>query len=142
MDRKKQIAALPVRKDKKGTLKVLLVTSRQTGRLVIPKGWPWPGIKDHKAAAEEAREEAGIVGKAHKEPLGSYDYDKRMPSGTVPVRVKVFLLEVEEELDEWRESEERKRVWFTPTKAAAAVDEPELAELILQLKERRRAAAR
>ena len=71
MNRRKQVAALPFRKEN-GATKILLVTSRETRRLVIPKGWPWPGVKDYKAAAEEAREEAGILGKIGKKPLGTY----------------------------------------------------------------------
>lgn len=133
MDFKKQVAALPFRRLEDGSLRVLLVTSRETRRYVIPKGWPWRGVKDHKAAAEEAREEAGILGKARKKSIGTYTYDKRQPEGVVPVRVRVFLLEVIEELDEWPESAERKRTWFTPERAARAVDEPELARLIRAL---------
>ena len=133
MERKKQVAALPVRQDASGKLRVLLVTSRETRRLVIPKGWPWPGVKDHKAAAEEAREEAGILGKIAKKPLGTYTYDKRRANGDVPVTVTVYLLKVETELDDWPESNERERVWCTPAKAAAAVAEPELADLIRSL---------
>lgn len=139
MDWKKQVGALPVKRDSRGALRVLLVTSRETRRFVIPKGWPWPGVKDYKAAAEEAREEAGIRGKIGKKPIGTYTYDKRRPSGSVPVRVKVFLLEVEKELDDWPEAEQRQRTWFTPAKAAEAVAEPELAELILQLAVRKTA---
>ncbi len=133
MDWKKQVGALPVRTEKNGALRVLLVTSRETRRFVIPKGWPWPGVKDHKAAAEEAREEAGIRGRIGKKPVGSYTYDKRRANGAVPVRVNVFLLEVVEELSEWQEKDERERKWLTPAKAAAAVAEPELAELILKI---------
>ncbi len=133
MDSKKQVGALPVRRTRGGALRVLLVTSRETRRLVIPKGWPWRGVKDYKAAAEEAREEAGILGKTRKKAIGSYGYNKRRPNGDVAVRVKVFLLEVEEELDDWPEKGERERVWCTPKKAAQSVEEPELAELILGL---------
>lgn len=133
MDWKKQVGALPIKRDSKGAVRVLLVTSRETKRFVIPKGWPWPGVKDYKAAAEEAREEAGIKGKIGKKPIGTYTYDKRRPTGTVPVRVKVFLLEVEKELDDWPEAKQRERTWFTMTKAAEAVAEPELAELIRAL---------
>jgi 8-oxo-dGTP pyrophosphatase MutT (NUDIX family) len=130
MDRKKQVAALPVRRDTRGGLRVLLVTSRETRRYVIPKGWPMAGRKDHQAAAVEAREEAGIRGKIAKKPIGTYTYDKRHDKGSVPVRVKVYLLEVQEELEAWPEQAERERKWLTPAKAAAAVDEPELAALI------------
>ncbi len=135
MQSKKQVGALPIRRTRAGALRVLLVTSRETRRLVIPKGWPWRGVKDYKAAAEEAREEAGILGKTRKKAIGSYSYNKRRPSGDVAVKVKVFLLEVEEELDEWPERHERERIWCTPQKAAASVDEPELAKLILDLAE-------
>ena len=83
MQHKKQVAALPVRRTPSGALRVLLVTSRETRRMVIPKGWPWRGVKDYKAAAEEAREEAGILGKTRKKPIGSYTYFKRKPDGDV-----------------------------------------------------------
>ncbi len=124
---------MPVRKDLNGAIEILLVTSRETRRLVIPKGWPWPGIKDYQAAAEEAREEAGILGRTHRKPIGTFTYNKRKPNGDVPVKVKVFLLEVEQELDEWPESKERERIWCSPDKAAAAVAEPELGALILMV---------
>ncbi len=133
MQNKKQVAALPIRRTPSGALRVLLVTSRETRRMVIPKGWPWRGVKDYKAAAEEAREEAGILGKTRKKAIGSYTYSKRRPNGDVAVRVKVFLLEVEEELSVWPESKERERVWYTLDQAATLVAEPELAELILSL---------
>lgn len=130
---KKQVAALPVRRTPTGQLRVLLVTSRETRRLVIPKGWPWPGVKDHKAAAEEAREEAGIRGRIGKSAIGSYSYEKRRLGGDVPVRVKVYLLEVDEVLDDWPEKDERVRVWLTPTRAADAVAEEELADMLRNL---------
>lgn len=138
---RKQVAALPFRRGEDGRLKVLLVTSRETRRLVIPKGWPWRGQKDHKAAAGEALEEAGIVGRAGKKAIGDYTYEKRLPDKIVSVKVTVFPLEVEQELEQWPEQGERERVWCSPTKAAAAVDEPELAELIRQFGVRRSKAA-
>lgn len=133
MSVRKQVAALPIRKDPDGSLHILLVTSRESRRFVIPKGWPWRGVKDHKAAAEEAREEAGILGKSHKKSIGYYTYQKRLPDDVVPVRVKVFVLEVEQELEDWPEVRERERRWFTPEDAAQAVAEPELAALIRRL---------
>lgn len=133
MPRTLQVAALPIRKDEDGSIRVLLVTSRETRRYVIPKGWPWPGHKDYKAAAREALEEAGIIGKPSKKSIGEYTYDKRKADGSIPIKVKVFLLTVVEELESWPEQHERKRVWFTPAKAAAKVAEPELARIISEL---------
>ena len=62
MDEAKQVAALPVRRGEDGSLEVLLVTSRETGRWVIPKGWPSKRLSDREAAAREARQEAGVTG--------------------------------------------------------------------------------
>ena len=128
-----QVGALPVRRAADGTLLVLLVTTLQTQRWVIPKGWPWPGEQDYAAAAEEAREEAGVLGEPNAISFGTYTYEKRRSSGLVPVRVTVYLLEVREVLETWPECERRQRAWFTPSEAAAAVQEPELRVLLQQL---------
>jgi 8-oxo-dGTP pyrophosphatase MutT (NUDIX family) len=124
-----------VRRAQDGTLLVLLVTTLQTQRWIIPKGWPWPGEHDYTAAAEEAREEAGVLGEPKAVSIGSYTYEKRRSSGLVPVRVTVYLLDVREELETWPECERRQRAWFTPSDAAAAVQEPELRDLLLQLQD-------
>ncbi|NJO23583.1 MAG: NUDIX domain-containing protein [Sphingomonadales bacterium] len=135
MEFARQVGALPVRRAPDGTLLVLLVTTLQTQRWIIPKGWPWPGEQDYTAAAEEAREEAGVLGEPKAVSFGTYTYEKRRSSGTVPVRVTVYLLEVREEMDVWPECEQRQRAWFTPSEAAAAVQEPELRDLLLQLQD-------
>ena len=49
-----QIGALPMHWDKKGNLQVLMVTSRDTGRWVMPKGWLMDGKKPWAAAEIEA----------------------------------------------------------------------------------------
>lgn len=136
-----QVGALPVRRAPDGTLLVLLVTTLETQRWIIPKGWPWPGEQDYTAAAEEAREEAGVLGDPKAVSIGSYTYEKRRASGLVPVRVTVYLLEVREELETWPECEQRQRAWFTPSDAAAIVQEPELRALLLQLQDEADATA-
>lgn len=134
MEFSRQVGALPVRRGPDGTLLVLLVTTLQTQRWIIPKGWPWPGQQDYASAAAEAREEAGVLGEARAASVGSFTYEKRRPSGRLPVRVAVYLLEVQEELESWPECERRQRAWFTLGDAAEAVKEPELRALLLQLK--------
>jgi 8-oxo-dGTP pyrophosphatase MutT (NUDIX family) len=133
MEITRQIAALPVRQRDDGFLHVLLVTSRETGRWVIPKGWPWPDREEWMSAAEEAREEAGVIGRTHPASIGTFTYHKRRSTGAVRVRVVVYRLEVTEELAAWPECNERQRSWFTPSEAAAAVTEPELRVLITEL---------
>jgi 8-oxo-dGTP pyrophosphatase MutT (NUDIX family) len=131
MSRLKQVAALPVRHDANGGWQILLVTSRETRRWVIPKGWPWPGLADHEAAANEAYEEAGVVGVSRPDVIGSYSYGKRRRNaGVVDVDVAVYLLVVAEEKPSWPEAHERERAWFSIPDAAAAVTEEELKGII------------
>ena len=127
-----QYAVLPWRRA--GELEILLITSRETKRWVIPKGWPMPDHSEAESAAQEAYEEAGIRGRMAEQPMGHYGYNKRMRGGGKRrFRVDVFPLEVIEILDLWPEAHERRRQWVSPQEAAGLVHEPELAALILQL---------
>lgn len=128
-----QYAALPWR-DAEDVREVLLVTSRETRRWVIPKGWPMKRLAPWAAAAAEAFEEAGVRGEAEPLQFGAYRYDKVRKSGRLrPVKVRVFRLKVTEELTNWPEKGQRERAWFTPAEAAERVAEPELQALLLRL---------
>lgn len=133
-ERIRQVAAVPFRLDADGALEVLLVTSRETRRFIVPKGWPMKGKSRRKAAAIEAEQEAGVVGKVLKEPAGSYTYWKRLARRFVRVDVTVYLLAVSEELPAWREKKSRQRAWLSIGDAATLIDEPELATLMRGLK--------
>ncbi len=112
-------------------VRVLLVTSRESKRWVIPKGNAMPGVAPHNAAAQEAEEEAGVRGLVCPTPLGSYRYRKKRGNGAaLMIDVDVFPLAVSSELDSWKEQGERERRWFSLHDAAAAVDEPDLSDLI------------
>lgn len=126
----RQVAALPYRRSEAGAVEFLLVTSRETARFVIPKGWPMKGLPDWKAAALEARQEAGLIGEVGRKPFGTYRYWKRLKVVFVPVTVSVFAMRVKKEKPAWREMEARHKRWLTPAEAATLVDEPELATLI------------
>ena len=129
----KQFAALPY-KVRDGELLFMLVTSRETKRWVIPKGWPKRGLKGCDTAAEEAFEEAGVVGEVARKPIASFQYSKRMSEERRRrCRVDVFLLAVHEELNDWPEKDQRKRQWMTPGQAAMSVAEAGLINLLLQL---------
>lgn len=111
---------------------VLLITSRDTGRWVVPRGNPIPGLPPHLAAAQEAFEEAGVRGPVTSEQVGQYGYRKTRRSGRgVRARVTLFPLRVEEELADWPEAHQRTRRWFSPAEAADAVIEPELKALLV-----------
>jgi 8-oxo-dGTP pyrophosphatase MutT (NUDIX family) len=125
-----QVAALPWRVTPEGP-EVLLVTSRGTGRWVIPKGWPEGEEQFCDAAAREALEEAGVAGRVDADALGRYYYAKHLPRGREwRCEVRVYPLHVEDVADKWRERKKRKRQWFAAKDAARLVDEPDLAELI------------
>jgi ADP-ribose pyrophosphatase YjhB (NUDIX family) len=130
-----QFAALPWRRGAGGEVEVLLITSRETHRWVIPKGWPIKGSKSMKSAAQEAFEEAGVVGKIAKRPMGSYAYDKRLKNGRLQhVRVAVFALQVDSEAEAYPEAGQREKLWLPLTEAARRVDEPELMVLLATFK--------
>jgi 8-oxo-dGTP pyrophosphatase MutT (NUDIX family) len=132
-----QYAALPYRRLANAAIEVMLITSRDTGRWVIPKGWPGEGLAERESAAREAREEGGLVGRMGDRPIGRYHYDKRLPDGSaVLCAVEVFALEVERQLKSWPERKERQTRWFVLHEAADAVAEAELADIIRDLPKR------
>ncbi|MET0270960.1 MAG: DUF47 family protein [Sphingomonas sp.] len=127
----RQIAALPYRIEADGSARVMLITSRGTGRWVVPKGNPIKGLDPHRAAAHEAYEEAGVTGIPCPTAIGQFRYAKRLKSGRLRnARVSVFPLSFVTQADEWPEQDERTVRWFTLPDAAAAVAEPELSAII------------
>ena len=91
----RQVAALPYRIDDAGQVRVMLITSRETRRWVLPKGNPIRGLASHEAAAHEAFEEAGVSGIPCPTPLGQYAYWKRRRNGQIKrATVALFPLAV------------------------------------------------
>ncbi len=129
-DVRSQFAALcyRVQNDK---VRVLLVTSRGTGRWIIPKGWPMDGNTPAQSAAQEAWEEAGVIGKAKDVCLGLYSYRKTMEDvDDLPCVAMIYPVKVKSLADTYPEAGQRKRKWVSRKKAAAMVAEPELARII------------
>jgi 8-oxo-dGTP pyrophosphatase MutT (NUDIX family) len=125
-----QVAALPWRLTERG-VEVMLVTSRGTGRWVLPKGWPERSEDLHDAAAREAAEEAGIAGAIGRSEIGRFYYGKQVGNGAEwRCEVHVFPLEVDRVADKWPERKHRQRDWFSVEEAARRVNEPDLGELI------------
>src|SRR5580698_3395645 len=128
-----QVAALPVKLNDAGNPEVLLLTSRETKRWIIPKGWPMKGREPWEAAAQEALEEAGVVGRPRKKPIGSYVYFKRQTAHFDVCRVDVYVLAFTEQRKTWREKGQREAKWFGLGEAATLVEEPGLIKLLLDL---------
>jgi 8-oxo-dGTP pyrophosphatase MutT (NUDIX family) len=113
---------------------VMLLTSRGTGRWVIPKGWPMVGKKPRVVAAVEARQEAGISGIVARRPIGSFAYSKTLSCGEDRLcQCTVFLMLVTNEASKWREMAERIRAWLPRDVAAEVVEEGALAAMIRNL---------
>lgn len=128
-----QVAAMPIRHQSNGSMEVMLVTSRTTQRWIVPKGWPIKGLTAPEAAAREAFEEAGVVGRIQPDPIGRYTYWKRMADHFILCEATLYRLDVDRQLDTWPEQSERESRWFSLEDAAVLVDEPELATAIRTL---------
>ncbi|MBI6628957.1 NUDIX hydrolase [Pontibaca salina] len=130
-DVRSQFAALCWRLTAKGSPELLLITTRRSGRWIIPRGWPMDSMTPADSAAQEAWEEAGVIGAPLEHCLGSYFYSKTMARGrTAPCVVMVYPLQVISLAAEYPEAGQRQRKWVSPCKAAEKVNEPELARIL------------
>lgn len=134
--RLQQVAALVYRRHK-GNLQVLVITSRGTGRWIIPKGWPQVGRTLAQTAGREAYEEAGILGNVSALPIGSFNYCKNdlPPERINQFAVAVYALEFTEQAKNWPERDQRVCEWVSPQEAALRVDEAELKDILQQFRD-------
>ena len=129
----RQVAALCWRHSPKRTsqLEILLVTSLNSKRWILPKGWLEPDLTPADNAAREAFEEAGVTGKVSPQPIGAYHYLKeKKDGGGVPCSVDVFVLAVTKQLDDWPEKNVRELAWVPVEQAAAQISEPGLRQVL------------
>jgi len=125
-----QVAAVCHRR-RSGATEVLMVKSLDSGRWIVPKGWPMRGKSLAEAAATEAWEEAGVKGVLNPVSIGTYHYSKQQAGGVrLRVRVHVFEIAVETLADVYPESGKRKRFWAAPFAASQKVKEPELRAIL------------
>ena len=117
----RQAAAIPLRDGL-----VCMVTSRSRRRWVLPKGRIEVKQSPAEAAAAEAWEEAGLLGRLSAGPVGTYGYEK----WDAPHHVQVFVLWVEKEQKQWPERGQRDREWVTPEEALARIEEPDLRAMV------------
>jgi 8-oxo-dGTP pyrophosphatase MutT (NUDIX family) len=137
-----QVATLCYRRTKSGRLRILLVTSRETRRWIIPKGWTATRLPADQAAAIEAWEEAGVRGVLLVPSIGFFSYHKVLGRDrVVRCTVQTFLMRVETQEKRFPESGERKVRWFGPRQAAKRVQEPALRRMILDFAATQKRAA-
>ena len=129
-----QVAVLPF-VEMAADVRILLVTTRDRGDWILPKGWPMSGLSLAAAAAFEAIEEAGVIGAIDDTPIGTYSYRKRMDAGyTVPCHVFVYPMLVREHRLDWPEQDERRVRWCSLKKAADLTQEAELTAFLEDLR--------
>jgi predicted phosphate transport protein (TIGR00153 family) len=138
-----QYGVLAWKEDEAGKPLILLITSRETRRWVVPRGNKMRGLTPQQCAAQEAWEEAGVRGEVGERAIGLYGYGKTKKNGDfLPAEVMLYPLRVAEEAEDWPERAERERRWFAPAEAARAVAEPGLARIISRFDPAREAARR
>lgn len=127
---RKQYAALPYVVSRDG-IELCLITSRSTGRWLIPKGWPQKGMAPHKLAALEAFEEAGLKGTIDPRPIGSFRYMKQLGDGSeIECDVSVYPMLVDYQAINWPEQEQRTIIWVKPQETVKLVDNEKLADIL------------
>jgi 8-oxo-dGTP pyrophosphatase MutT (NUDIX family) len=129
----RQVAALCWRPSPRrhSQLEVLLITSRNSKRWILPKGWPEAGLSPAENAAREAFEEAGVTGKIEAQPIGSYHYLKaKKDGGGMPCSVDVFALAVTKQSDDWPEKNARELAWMPVEQAMMQVSEPGVRQIL------------
>ncbi|MEI8180486.1 NUDIX hydrolase [Aestuariivirga sp.] len=104
----RQIAALPVQFAVDGSLYLYLVTSRGGGRWIIPKGNPIPGIAAHEVAAQEAFEEAGLVGWVMPVCVGTFEFDRARSIEKSGCLIDVYPMFVEKQVKKFNEQRQRR----------------------------------
>jgi 8-oxo-dGTP pyrophosphatase MutT (NUDIX family) len=123
-------------------LEILVVTTRQSRRWIVPKGWPIKRLTPSKSAAREAYEESGVRGKIGVRPIGNFTYKKAAgDTGAADCEVKVFPLLVKRQSSTWPEFGQRVVQWVEPEKAIALIREPELKSIVAKFAKRAAAAA-
>ena len=124
-------------------LEILIVTTRQSRRWIVPKGWPIKRLTPSRSAAREAFEEAGVRGKIGARPIGNFRYKKAADENGAEANceVKVFPLLVKRQSATWPEFGQRVAQWVDPEKAISLIRVPELKLMVAKFAKRAAAAA-
>ena len=104
-----QAAAIPCRRTAAGSLRVCLIRRRGSRNWGIPKGLVEAGDTHEETALNEAWEEAGLRGRVLGDALGTYEYEK----WGGPLRVAVYVMDVQRQARTWQECGFRERRWVT-----------------------------
>lgn len=137
---KRQVAAAVFR-GSGADCELMLITSRDSGRWIVPKGWIEDGEDGAAAAVREVWEEAGLVVEALAGgPVGHYRYLKERRRRAVVCDVDVYMVKLVEQKDHWPERDQRRRKWVPVASAIGMIDETDLRDVIRNAVRRHKAA--
>ena len=91
-------------------VEILLITSKSSNLLVLPKGGWEVDETLEAAAARETLEEAGVIGDLEGPKRGPYVFQNK---NNGPCKAYMYIMKVKEELDEWPEQQARQRNWVS-----------------------------
>ena len=129
---KQQAAVIPFRGGG-ARLEICLIRKRGSKKgWGIPKGFIDRGDTSKETALKEAREEAGLKGRLVGSAIGSYEYRK----WGATLEVDVYLMRVNEQEDDWDESDIRERCWVPLGKASKLLERHPVQPLITRLRGR------
>ncbi|MFN3874138.1 MAG: NUDIX hydrolase [Ignavibacterium sp.] len=114
-----------------GKLEILLVTSIRKKKWIVPKGYIEFNLTPFESAKKEAYEEAGVVGSNETVEVGQFINEKKNRKELI----KVYTMEVDEELDDYPEKNLRKRKWFDYEEAVEKVQNVQIKNFLKKLKE-------
>jgi len=127
----KQIAGLPLTIQPDGTMSVWLITSRGSGRWIIPKGNPIRGLLNHQVAEREVLEEAGLVGRSSADILGEFIFQK----SSIKCHISVYPVWVERELKIWPEQGQRQVLRCELEQAISLAASPGLSQILKNMQQ-------
>lgn len=108
-------------------IEILCITSHKRKHWVLPKGINDPGLTPLESAAQEALEEAGVVGIVSKDAIGSYNYTKWNATCNVEVYPMVVTKVIPEQD---RLEQHRKREWVSCEEAERRLQQKALKDMI------------
>ncbi len=111
------------------------MTSRGSGRWIIPKGNPIKCLSPADVAAQEALEEAGLVGRVSPKCIGSFAFERLRRDSGKAWQIDVYPLFVEKQVRTWDEKSQRTVLRCDIVSALSLVCSQSLASLIQRCSE-------
>lgn len=114
-----------------GKIEYLMITSIKKKKWIFPKGYIEFNLTAFESAKKEAYEEAGVIGENDTAELGSFISIKKNGKSFV----KVFSMEVAEELKDFPEKNLRKKKWMPLNEVLEKINDQNIQRLVIKLEE-------